>query len=76
MVQFLVGFKFSTADCMGVIWNVTLWAVLDRPNVGLLYTVLSLTDSLSLSLLCCFYPYSYYGFLYRGFTITFRHHIL
>jgi len=79
MAQFLVGFKFSTADCMGVIWDVTLWSVLDRPNVGLLYIVLSLTESLSLSLslslLCCFYPYLVHGLLYRGFTITFRHHI-
>jgi len=68
MVQFLVGFNFRTADCMGVIfWDVTPCALLVRPNKGLLYTVLSLTHSLthsntlslclSLSLLCSFGPY-------------------
>jgi len=31
-------------------WDMALYAVLNRPNVGLLYTVLSLTHSLSLSL--------------------------
>jgi len=44
MVRFRVGYKFRTAKCMGVF----LWDVLDRPNVGLLYTVFSLSLSLSL----------------------------
>ena len=57
MIQFCVGFKFRKADCTGVIfWDVTSCAVLDRPNVGLLHIVPSLTHvhththTLSLSL--------------------------
>ena len=86
IVQFLVRFKFRTADCMGVIfWDVTPCAVLVRPNIGLLYTVLSLTHSLtdsntlslSLSVSSMYLrPVSGHGLLYRGFTITLRHHIL
>ena len=39
MVRFCVGYTFRTAKCMGLF----LWDVLDRPIVGLLYTVFSLT---------------------------------
>ena len=68
MVQFCVGFKFRTADCMGIVlWNMTPCDILNRPTVGLLYTILSL------SLLWRFGPYSGHGLLYRGFTITPRH---
>ena len=74
----------SFADCMRVVLrDVTPWAVLGRPTVGLLYTVLSLTHththtlslslSLSHTLLWRFGPYSGHGLLYRGFTITLRH---
>ena len=64
----------SFADCMRVVLrDVTPWAGLGRPTVGLLYTVLSLTHTLSLSLLWRFGPYSGHGLLYRGFTITLRH---
>ena len=46
MVRFCVGFKFRTADWMGVVlWNVTPSAVAGRPTVGLMYTVLPLTLS-------------------------------
>jgi len=46
-----VGCNFRTADCMGGFFlDVTLCAVLDWPNIGVLYNVLSLTHSLTLNL--------------------------
>ena len=43
-----MGFKFRTPDCTwGPFRDVASCVVLDRPNKGLLYTVLSLTQSLS-----------------------------
>ena len=51
IVQFCVGFKFRTAECMrGVFWDVEPCAVVERLNVGVLYTVPSLTHSITLSL--------------------------
>ena len=73
-------FKFHTPDCMGGAFrDVAPCDVPDWPNIGLLYTVLSLTQSLSIFvsslLLCPFGPYSGNGLLYRGFTIILRNRI-
>ena len=46
-----MGCNFRKADCSGVFFlDVTLCAVLDWPNIGVLYNVLSLTHSLPISL--------------------------
>ena len=62
-------FNFRTADCMGMVfWHVTPCAVLDRPNIGLLYTILSLSLSFSypsMSLLPLFGSWSSLSRLYN-----------